>query len=280
MLHPFINSSNKRLLLSLSVIGVIGCILTAIVPLVYILTPITQNSESFLRELINTLQDDVYGVVFKNTFLIILYVAIICIVLGLPIAIVLWESSSKKAFIIIGILCIPLLMNQIARNYAWIQILDNEGIINNILLKIGVISRPLELIYNKFGVSLVLAQGFIPIFIFNVYVSLQSLPITLKEASYTCGKNKFTTFIKIILPNIYQSIIGGLSLVSILSFGYFITPAMLGGRGGFTLPKMLYDEFNTYGGEVSSAVQSLMLLLIIIPFLYFISRHILKTSET
>ncbi len=264
--------------MSISIIGIVGCILTAIVPIIYILTHFAGDAGLFLHELKTILNDTVYQIVFKNTMIIILLVCLFCIVLGLPIAFTLWNSSGTKAFIIIGILCIPLLMNQIARNYAWIQILDSNGLINNIIHHFGLSNSPLQLIYNKFGVSLVLAQGFIPIFIFNVYVSLQSLHISVKEASYTCGKNRITTFLKIILPNIYQSIIGGLSLVSILSFGYFITPAMLGGRGGFTLPKLLYDEFNMYGGEITSAVQSFLLLLIIVPFLYYSSRNILKTS--
>jgi putative spermidine/putrescine transport system permease protein len=278
MLHPFINNSNKRLLLSISTIGIIGCVLTAIVPIIYILTHFAGDAGLFIHELKAIFSDTVYRVVFRNTMIIILLVCLICIVLGLPVAFTLWNTSGTKAFVIICILCIPLLMNQIARNYAWIQILDSNGIINNILLYLGLRASPLQLIYNKFGVSLVLAQGFIPIFIFNVFVSLRSLPVSIKEASYTCGKNRIVTFFRIILPNIYQSIIGGLSLVAILSFGYFITPAMLGGRGGFTLPKLLYDEFNMYGGEMTSAVQSFLLLLIIIPFLYFSSRHILKTS--
>lgn len=277
--HHFISSNIKLTIIVLFLIGILGCLLTVIVPFFFIMKPFVNGPVHFINGVINLLRDAVYIEVLKNTFLVILYVSIFCIIVGLPIAVFLWKTTKTNKLIVVGILLIPLLMNQIARNYAWVQILDNDGLINKIVLSLHLFHSPLHLIYNRFGVSLVLAQGFIPIFILNVYVSLAALPRIFEEASFMCGANKISTFFRIILPNIYQGIIGGLSLVAILSFGYFITPAMLGGSGGITLPKLLYDEFNTYGGEFTSALQSFMILLIIIPLLFFTMRHILNLNR-
>jgi putative spermidine/putrescine transport system permease protein len=171
----------------------------------------------------------IFVALFSRTFLISLAVAALCLILGYPAAHVLATTSRRWATILFGLVLLPFWTSTLVRTTAWVVLLQSEGLINRALLHVGVIDRPLELFANRFAVLVAMTYVLLPYAILPLYGVMKSMPPELMRAAGNLGANPWRAFFRVYLPQTLPGVSAGFLLVFILSLGYYVTPALVGG---------------------------------------------------
>ncbi|TBF32195.1 ABC transporter permease [Rhizobium ruizarguesonis] len=194
---------------------------------------------------LHTARDEggLYVDVLIRTFTIAFTVTVICIVLALPAAFLLMSTGAGVSSLLMIVLLLPLWTSVLVRSAAWMVILQKNGLINTLLINIGLIGQPLELIYNRTGVLIALTHILLPYAVLPILGAMRNVPRNQTLAANSLGAGPLRTFFSVYLPQILPGISAGGLLVFILSLGYYITPLLLGGAGDQLLP--YYIAFNT-----------------------------------
>ena len=196
-----------------------------------------------LENYIYILSDFYYIRSFLNSILLALIATFFCILIGYPLAFYIATSDVKLRNILLVLVIIPFWSSFLLRVYAWKIILQNNGILNLILLKIGIISEPLQLLYNQYAVIMGIVYTYLPLMILPLYGYLNKFDLNLIDASKDLGVNRIKSFFRVILPLSLPGIIAGSLLVFIPVVGEFIIPEMLGGSDKLYYGKILWEEF-------------------------------------
>ena len=196
-----------------------------------------------LENYIYILSDYYYIRSFLNSILLALIATFFCILIGYPLAFYIATSDIKLRNILLVLVIIPFWSSFLLRVYAWKIILQNNGILNLILLKIGIISEPLQLLYNQYAVIMGIVYTYLPLMILPLYGYLNKFDLNLIDASKDLGVNRIKSFFRVILPLSLPGIIAGSLLVFIPVVGEFIIPEMLGGSDKLYYGKILWEEF-------------------------------------
>lgn len=185
--------------------------------------------------------DSLYRGVLIDTLLIASYVAGICLILGYPLAYFLANAPKFWATVGLIFLLIPFWTSILVRTYGWMVILGRNGIINKILLDIGVVSSPLQMINNLTGVLIGMVHVLLPYMVFPLYAVMKRMDQNLISAAEGLGAPKWQVFRKIYFPLTLPGVLAGITLVFVLSIGFYITPALLGG-GKVTMSALLIEK--------------------------------------
>lgn len=196
-----------------------------------------------LENYVYILSDFYYIRSFLNSILLALIATFFCILIGYPLAFYIATSDIKLRNILLVLVIIPFWSSFLLRVYAWKIILQNNGILNLILLKIGIISEPLQLLYNQYAVIMGIVYTYLPLMILPLYGYLNKFDLNLIDASKDLGLNRIKSFFRVILPLSLPGIIAGSLLVFIPVVGEFIIPEMLGGSDKLYYGKILWEEF-------------------------------------
>ena len=196
-----------------------------------------------LENYIYILSDFYYIRSFLNSILLALIATFFCILIGYPLAFYIATSDIKLRNILLVLVIIPFWSSFLLRVYAWKIILQNNGILNLILLKIGIISEPLQLLYNQYAVIMGIVYTYLPLMILPLYGYLNKFDLNLIDASKDLGVNRIKSFFRVILPLSLPGIIAGSLLVFIPVVGEFIIPEILGGSDKLYYGKILWEEF-------------------------------------
>jgi putative spermidine/putrescine transport system permease protein len=171
----------------------------------------------------------VYGHVFWITLKISAFTTLFCVLLGYPAAYFLASLRPATRQILLLCVIVPFFLSVLVRNYVWMLLLQRTGLINRLLSEWGLISRPLELMYNELGVLVAMVNMLLPYMIFPVLSALLAIPPELGHASASLGAGALRTFWRVTLPLSLPGVAAGSVLVFIVALGFFITPALLGG---------------------------------------------------
>ena len=196
-----------------------------------------------LENYIYILSDFYYIRSFLNSILLALIATFFCILIGYPLAFYIATSDIKLRNILLVLVIIPFWSSFLLRVYAWKIILQNNGILNLILIKLGIISEPLQLLYNQYAVIMGIVYTYLPLMILPLYGYLNKFDLNLIDASKDLGVNRIKSFFRVILPLSLPGIIAGSLLVFIPVVGEFIIPEMLGGSDKLYYGKILWEEF-------------------------------------
>jgi putative spermidine/putrescine transport system permease protein len=177
------------------------------------------------------IEDDraVYVDALVRTVVISLSVCGLCLLLGLPVALLLAWAPPRATALLMALVLMPFWMSLLARSAAWVALLQQQGVINKLLVALGLTDQPLELIFNRTGVLIAMTHILLPYMILPLYGSLKSIPPSLVRAGLSLGASPWTTFRRIYLPLALPGVATGCILVVILSLGYYITPTLVGG---------------------------------------------------
>jgi ABC-type spermidine/putrescine transport system permease subunit I len=165
----------------------------------------------------------------RVTFEISLLVTILCLLVGYPLAYYLSTRPAKKANLLLIPVLIPLWTSVLVRTYAWIAILGRNGVINQMFQKSGLIEQPLKLLYNQLGLTIGMVHVMMPFMVLSLYSVMVGIDRNLLKAAQNLGASPFKAFRKVFLPLSMPGILAGCILVFIISVGFFVTPALLGG---------------------------------------------------
>ena len=195
--------------------------------------------------------------------------ALLCLLVGYPFASLLARASAKTQPLLLLLVMIPFWTNSLIRTYALVMMLKADGVINNLLLRAGLIEQPLNLLYTPMAVFIGLVYTLLPFMILPLYASLKGMDQRLLEAGRDLGAGRLQNFIRITLPLTMPGIIAGCMLVFLPSLGCFYIADILGGARTMLLGNYIRDQFLVFrdipmGAAASvtmTVVMSLMLLL-------------------
>jgi spermidine/putrescine transport system permease protein len=209
--------------------------------------------------------DPIYIPLFLRTCLLALEVAAITVLLGYPIALLLASLRGRAKYAATLAFVVPLLMSYIIKIYAIRAILGNEGFLNRLLLWLGILDEPTNLlVFNLNAVLFTLSAILIPFTILPIFVALEKIPGNLVEASSDLGAGLWQTFWRVILPLTLPGVVLGASFSFVLAIGDFVTPEMVGGPTGFTFGRAVYSQFGLAFNWPFGAALSVMLLLVVL----------------
>ncbi len=171
----------------------------------------------------------VFGRILLRTFQISVVVMLTCLLLGYPLAYWLSTLPARKANVLMILVLVPFWTSILVRVAAWIVLLQREGLINKALLGLHVVAEPLALLFNRTGVIIAMTHILLPFMILPLYSVMKSVPPTYVRAAVSLGSTPLAAFVRVYVPQTYAGIGAGALLVFILSIGYYVTPALLGG---------------------------------------------------
>jgi putrescine transport system permease protein len=227
---------------------------------------ITLNFENYLY----MVRDSLYVSAYFGSLKIAVISTLLCLLIGYPMAYAISRMDPATRNIALLLVILPSWTAFLIRIYAWIGILKNNGLINNFLSWIGVISEPLQLLHTPLAVYVGVVYVYLPFMILPLYANLVRLDPRHEEAAYDLGATPMRVFLRITLPMTTAGIVAGSMLVLIPVIGEFVIPELLGGPDTLMIGKVLWEEFfNNRDWPVASAVAIIMLLLLIVPITIF-----------
>ncbi|WP_319773496.1 ABC transporter permease [Breoghania sp.] len=211
------------------------------------------------------LSDSYYYEIFGRTFAIALATTAICVLIGVPLSYFLSRMRPGPRSVMILIVLGPLLISVVVRTLGWAILLGRRGVINDILMDIGLITRPLKMMYTSGGIVLALVHVMVPFMVLAVWASLQRQDPATETAAESLGAHPFTIFRRIVVPQAMPGVLSGSLIVFSLSASAFATPAILGGRRVKVIPTVVHDEFmNTLNWPLGAAIAMLLMVSILI----------------
>jgi len=214
--------------------------------------------------------DSLYGRAYLNSVGVAAVSTILCLLIGYPMAYGIARSSASWRNVLMMLVILPFWTSFLLRVYAWIGLLKGNGVINNILMSLGVINEPLVMLQTDFAVYVGITYSYLPFMVLPLYANLEKMDLTLLEAAADLGCRPTKAFFRITLPLSIPGIVAGAMLVFIPAVGEFVIPALLGGPDSLMIGKVLWSEFfNNRDWPIASAVAIAMLILLVIPIMVF-----------
>jgi putrescine transport system permease protein len=214
--------------------------------------------------------DDLYVSSYLYSIQVAAVSSLCCLALGYPMAYAMARSSQTWRNVFLMLVILPFWTSFLLRVYAWIGLLKNNGVINNVLMALGVIDTPITMMQTDFAVYVGIVYSYLPFMILPLYANLEKHDLTLLEAAADLGARPLTTFLRVTLPLSMPGIVAGSLLVFIPAVGEFVIPSLLGRTDQLMIGRVLSDEFfANRDWPVASAVAILMLVLLVVPIMVF-----------
>jgi putrescine transport system permease protein len=216
------------------------------------------------------LTDSLYFDAYVSSLRIAAISTLICLVVGYPIAYGIARTQGPLQSLLLMLVILPSWTSFLVRIYAWMGLLRNNGIINSVLMSLGVVDEPIRMMNTEFAVYIGIVYTYLPFLILPLYANLVKLDNRLLEAATDLGAGPVSRFLRITLPLSMGGVIAGCMLVFIPVVGEFVIPELLGGSETLMIGKVLWGEFfNNRDWPVASAVATVMLVLLLIPITLF-----------
>jgi putrescine transport system permease protein len=216
------------------------------------------------------LSDSLYFESYLSSLRIAAISTVVCLLVGYPIAYGIARMQGPMQSLLLMLVVLPSWTSFLVRIYAWMGLLRNNGIINNVLLSLGVVDEPIRLLNTELAVYIGIVYCYLPFLILPLYANLVKLDNRLLEAATDLGAGPVARFLRITLPLSRGGVIAGCMLVFIPVVGEFVIPELLGGSETLMIGKVLWGEFfNNRDWPVASAVATVMLVVLLIPITLF-----------
>jgi spermidine/putrescine transport system permease protein len=195
------------------------------------------------------------------------------VLFGYPAAYFIYKAPAKYQIALLFLVILPFWSNYLIRTYAWMVLLNNQGLINTILINLNIIKEPLNILYTEFSVIIGLIYNYLPFVILSIYSSISKLDQNLIEASKDLGGSSIKTFFLVTLPLTLPGVAAGFIFVFVLSIGNFITPDLLGGGKFLMIGNLIYDQFLSardwpFGASLSFVLIFIMLFLLFLQAIF------------
>jgi ABC-type spermidine/putrescine transport system permease subunit I len=209
----------------------------------------------------------VYLTVIGLTFRTAALVTGLCLLLGYPLAYVLVRLERRLARLLLIVVVLPFFTSIIVRTYAWMVLLGRNGLVNQWLVRLGLAAKPLPLLYNQAGVVIGMTYVLLPFMVLTLFSVMRGIDPAIVRAAHSLGASRLQAFRRVFLPLSLPGVAGGALLVFILSLGFFITPALMGGPGDIMIAMLIEREVEiTLNWAFASALAVVLLALTLVGF--------------
>ncbi|MFN8189817.1 MAG: ABC transporter permease [Nocardioidaceae bacterium] len=196
------------------------------------------NLDNFTRAL-----EPTYRKVLVSSIWIAGLATVLALLLGYPVAYAIAKMPARLRTVALVLVVVPFWTNFLIRTYAWIMLLNTQGMLNDALISLGLVDEPIRLLYTKGAVVTGLVYAYLPLMILPIYASVARLDPELREASANLGANRFTTFLRVTLPLSLPGVVTGCIFVFVPSMGNFVIPELLGGGKTVMVGNLIRDQF-------------------------------------
>ena len=180
-----------------------------------------------------------YHRVFLNTFTVAGLVTGVTLLLAFPVAWLLAIAPARWSSLLFGIVILSMWTNLLTRTYAWMVLLQRTGLVNKLLLRMGLASSPLELTNNLVGVTIGMVYIMLPFMVLPLHATIRSVDPAVCRAASLCGASRWQVLTRVLLPIVGSGVASGVLMVFVMSLGYFVTPSLLGGTANMMLAELI-----------------------------------------
>lgn len=206
----------------------------------------------------------IYLQLYGKTLGMALAITLLCIVLGYPLAWYLSQAPARKANLLMILVLLPFWTSLLVRTTAWIALLQTHGVVNSVLQALYIIDAPLELLYTRAATIIAMTHILLPFMILPLYSVMRGLDPSYMRAALSMGSKPLGAFLRIVLPLSLPGLSAGALLVFIISVGYYITPALVGGTDGQMISNLIaFHMRQSSNWGLAAALGSLLLVLIL-----------------
>jgi spermidine/putrescine transport system permease protein len=215
-----------------------------------------------------------YLQIFARSFGLSLLTAVLALAIGFPTALYMAMQPEGRRNLLIFLVTIPFWTNLLVRNYAWILLLRNGGLVEGLLRWLGLSDQPLGLMYTPYAVSIGLTYSYLPFMVLPIYASLEKLDSRLIEAAFDLGADRRRALTRVILPLAVPGIAAGCILVFVPALGAYVTPELLGGGKSMMIGNLIQGQFSAarnwpFGAALAFALLAIVLLAMMIYLMRF-----------
>ena len=212
------------------------------------------------------LSDKLYAITYLRSVAMALITTVLCLLLGFPMAYGIARSPAATRNILLLLIILPFWISFLLRVYAWMGLMNTHGVINTLLLWLGLIEQPLKIMYTDFATAVGLVYSYLPFMILPLYATLERMDMDLIDAAQDLGASRSRAFWDITWPLAKPGTIAGCLLVFIPAIGEYVIPYLLGGPDSLFIGRVLFDEFFlNRDWPLASAVAIVLLLLLVVP---------------
>lgn len=212
----------------------------------------------------------IYVDLFFKTFWMSVLITLICLVMAYPVAYLLANLPDKRANLLLIVVLLPFWTSLLVRTTSWIVLLQNQGVINDLLIWSGLTSERIQMIHNTFGTVVSMVHILLPFMILPLYSVMKGISPTYFRAARSLGATPLVAFAKVYMPLTLPGIGAGALLTFILSIGFYITPALVGGRSGQMISNMIaYHMQTSLNWGMAGALGGLLLFVVLALFYVF-----------
>ncbi|NYT59390.1 ABC transporter permease [Alcaligenaceae bacterium] len=207
----------------------------------------------------------IYIQLYTKTLGIALIITLLCIALGYPLAYYLAHAPRRVAGMLMVLVLLPFWTSLLVRTTSWIALLQTNGVLNSVFESLGLINSPLEMLYTRFATIIAMTHILLPFMILPLYSVMKGIDPSYVRAALSLGSRPFSAFVRIFLPLTLPGLSAGSLLVFIISVGYYITPALVGGTDGQMISNIIafhMQRSNNWG--LAAALGTLLLVLILL----------------
>ena len=253
--------------------------LVIVYPLLWLLTKsFTVGSSIGFQNYYQIFETSVFADVVYRSFVIALQVTVLCVMVGYPLAFVIHHAPPKLRIMMTAAIVSPVLVGALIRSFAWIAILENRGVINSTLIASGIVDIPVPLVYNRVGLMIGMVNVMLPFCVLPMLANMKSVDSRLVSAAKSLGASPWRSFLHVFLPLSMQGVSAGALLTFLLSLGFYITPALLGGRKESMIAQIIHVQVMNLGEfNVAAAMGWLLMVVTILLLLVYGSSFRLNT---
>ena len=211
----------------------------------------------------------IYVQLYGRTLRLALIITVLTLLLGYPLAATLAKASTRTANLLLVLVLLPFWTSLLVRTTAWIALLQTNGVINSLLMGVGVTVEPLEMLYTEFATIVAMTHILLPMMVLPLYSVMKGVDPSYVRAAVSLGARPVSAFLKVYLPMTLPGVSAGVVLVFIISVGYYITPALVGGTEGQMISNIIaFHMQQSNNWELAAALGTLLLVVVVV--LYWI----------
>ena len=242
--------------------GLVILFLFLAIPLLRVLFPSIFSGAYPFDAYVGFFQDEYYRNIFIRTVKIAVITTFVCMAGGIPTAYFISRCSTKWRGILLAASIFPMMTNSVIRSFAWINILGSNGIINKVLVGLGMVPKPLKLLYTDFSIIIGSVYLFLPLMIVTVAGVMENIDDDMMEAALSLGAARMEAFMKVIFPMSLPGIIVGGILVFTGTLTAYTTPQLLGGNSNMVLATLIYQRAMSVSDWTGASVIALIMIVV------------------
>lgn len=236
-------------------------------PILRLLSTSVWSPELTIAHYRRIIAEPLYLTIFARTLWIAAVVSMSCLLLGYPVAFFMTRLKGWRAGLVTTCVLIPLWTSVLVRSYAWVLLLQRHGVVNEWLQRLGITDQPLQLIYTEGAVLLAMTQVLLPFMVLPIYGALRNIPPDLILAAANLGAGRWATFRRVILPLSRAGVFAGVLMVFILSLGFYVTPAMVGGPRTLMIATLVGQQMTEtldwpFAGALATVLLAMTLVIV------------------